>query len=132
MTVTQTILAGREDGVPGNCIQAAVASLLDLPIDAVPHFLLWEQWNVALAEWLTERGYTIRCRYTTEIPRERCIVAGVSPRGIAHASASPRLAKSYGTRTRAATAWSASTRRGSSLAVRGLLLHPTSPTSQAT
>lgn len=81
---TQTILAGREDGVPGNCIQAAVASLLGLPLDAVPHVLLWDRWNHVLAEWLTERGYTFRALYTAEIPFERCIVAGMSPRGVPH------------------------------------------------
>jgi hypothetical protein len=42
--VVQTILAGREDGVPGNCVQAAVASYLEVPIDAVPHFLLWDDY----------------------------------------------------------------------------------------
>jgi len=82
--VTQTILAGREDGVPGNCIQAAVASLLSLPIDAVPHFLLWRIWSRALSDWLAERDLAIRVRYVTEIPTERCIVAGRSPRGVAH------------------------------------------------
>lgn len=81
---TQTILAGREDGVPGNCVQAAVATVLGLPIEAVPHFLLWEHWNHALSEWLMERGYGLRCRFTSEIPDERCIVAGRSPRGISH------------------------------------------------
>lgn len=80
----QTILAGREDGVPGNCVQAAVASVLGLPIEAVPHFLLWLEWNHVMVEWLAEKGYSIKCRFTTEIPEERCIVAGMSPRGVAH------------------------------------------------
>ncbi len=45
--VLQTITACPErgdghdaSGVPGNCFQAAVASLLDLFLDEVPHFLL--------------------------------------------------------------------------------------------
>jgi hypothetical protein len=82
--VVQTILAGRGDGVPGNCVQAAVASLLDLPIEAVPHFLLFDRWNHVLTDWLNERGYGIRVLNATEIPDERCIVAGMSPRGVAH------------------------------------------------
>lgn len=81
---TQTILAGGDDGVPGNCIQAAIATLLDIPIDAVPHFLLWLNWSRVMGEWLAEKGYTIRMRYTSEIPAERCIVGGMSPRGVAH------------------------------------------------
>lgn len=36
--VTQTILLNDPSGRPGNCLQAAVASLLDLELDAVPHF----------------------------------------------------------------------------------------------
>jgi len=82
--VTQTLLAGREDGVPGNCVQAAIATLLGEPIDAVPHFLLWLEWNHVMVEWLAEKGWRIYCRFTDTIPDERCIVAGVSPRGVAH------------------------------------------------
>lgn len=82
--VTQTLLAGRTDGVPGNCVQAAIASLLSLPIEAVPHFLLWKLWNYRLREWLEEQGYTISVRSMNSIPAERCIVAGMSPRGVAH------------------------------------------------
>lgn len=37
--VTQTILLGDPNGRPGNCLQAAVASLLGLELDAVPHFV---------------------------------------------------------------------------------------------
>lgn len=36
--VTQTILAGQIPGRQGNCLQAAIASLLGLPLDDVPHF----------------------------------------------------------------------------------------------
>lgn len=82
--VTQTLLAGREDGVPGNCIQAAVATLLGKPIEAVPHVLLFDRWNHMLAEWLAEQGYLMRVRLTDHIPEDRCIVAGMSPRGVAH------------------------------------------------
>lgn len=36
--VDQTILHDPQTGAIGNCMQAAIASLLDLPLDAVPHF----------------------------------------------------------------------------------------------
>lgn len=36
--VTQTILHDPENGQHGNCMQAALASLFDLPIEQVPHF----------------------------------------------------------------------------------------------
>jgi len=39
--------------VPGDCIRAAVASVLDLHIELVPHFLLFDKgWGSALADWL--------------------------------------------------------------------------------
>lgn len=58
---TQTILAGREDGhsaagLPGNCLQAAVASLLDLELDQVPHFAVYVDWWGAMRRWARERG----------------------------------------------------------------------------
>lgn len=55
--VTQTILAGTP-GRMGNCLQAAVATLLGLPLDAVPHFVeLDESWSEALAEFARQHGY---------------------------------------------------------------------------
>lgn len=45
----------------GNCMQAASASFLDLPIDLVPDFGQHGGWE-AMAEFFTTYGYTlIRC-----------------------------------------------------------------------
>ena len=48
------------DGVGGNCLQAAVASVLELPLDDVPDFVNapdgMRTWPLALEAWLTERG----------------------------------------------------------------------------
>lgn len=87
---TQTILAGREDGVPGNCVQAAVASFLDLPIEAVPHFVLFADWWSAMCDWLAERGYEVERVGTREIPPGCCVVVGRSPRGITHVCVAER------------------------------------------
>lgn len=55
--VTQTILAGTP-GRQGNCLQAAVATLLGLPLDEVPHFVeLDESWSEALADFAQWHGY---------------------------------------------------------------------------
>ncbi|MGB3443968.1 MAG: hypothetical protein WBA97_34970 [Actinophytocola sp.] len=55
--VTQTILAGTP-GRQGNCLQAAVATILNLPLDDVPHFVeLDESWSEALAAFATRHGY---------------------------------------------------------------------------
>ena len=43
--------------VPGNCLQTAVASLLELPLDMVPHFAVFgNNWGGALTLWLSGRG----------------------------------------------------------------------------
>lgn len=45
-------------GVPGgNCFSACVASLLHLPIEAVPYFMGADNWVEAFADWLRPRGF---------------------------------------------------------------------------
>lgn len=55
--VTQTILHGDPSGRPGNCLQAAVASLLDLNLDEVPHFIEHDDWLEYFVDFCVERGY---------------------------------------------------------------------------
>ncbi len=43
--------------VPGNCLQAAVASLMELPIEAVPHFVLYDDWLPGFVKFLKQEGY---------------------------------------------------------------------------
>jgi hypothetical protein len=54
----QTQMAGK--GVGGNCVQACVASILELPMEKVPHFLELaqtpDQWEVAFEDWLEQLG----------------------------------------------------------------------------
>lgn len=60
--VDQTILAVNDDGtdangVPGNCYQACLATILDLPLTAVPHIVtLRGTWWVNVAAWAHGRG----------------------------------------------------------------------------
>ena len=62
--VLQTILADptRNDGHdaegrPGNCYQAAIASVLELPLDEVPHFATFDRdWFKQSAPWFRQRG----------------------------------------------------------------------------
>lgn len=56
---TQTIFGdGTEGATPGNCMQTAVASLLDLPLDDVPHFVAEpiETWWTEFLDWIFARG----------------------------------------------------------------------------
>lgn len=58
--VTQTILLGNPDGRPGNCLQAAVASLLDLDLQAVPHFAeSTRDWFEDIATFARDHGYDL-------------------------------------------------------------------------
>lgn len=58
--IDQTILHDPENGKWGNCYQAALATLLQLPLEEVPHF--YDQGvfdKFAEQEWLAERGFTM-------------------------------------------------------------------------
>lgn len=60
--VTQTITIGDGSGRPGNCLQAAVASLLELPLDEVPHFIECdggEDWLERLVAFGAAHGYRV-------------------------------------------------------------------------
>lgn len=46
--VDQTFFGPEE----GNCLQACIASLFELPLEDVPHFVLEENWVKALDDWL--------------------------------------------------------------------------------
>jgi hypothetical protein len=69
----------------GDCLAACVASILELPIEAVPNFrLMPDQWG-ALQDWLGGRGlFAVRvvaepeCVYP--VPDVDCILVGDSPR----------------------------------------------------
>lgn len=81
---TQTICVGDPRGIPGDCLRTAVASLLDLPIEAVPHFLLFEgAWFDAVKLWCRHNGYILAT--PEEQPNGPCLAFGQSPRDVYHA-----------------------------------------------
>jgi hypothetical protein len=82
--VTQTILHEEGSTIPGNCLQAAVASLLDLDLDTVPHFVVHDDWLERLVAFGREHGHHVKCA----APDARVslgIASGPSPRGVQHA-----------------------------------------------
>jgi hypothetical protein len=81
--VTQTILADQIPGVPGNCLQAAVASLLELDLDDVPHFITHDDWLQHLVNWGREHGYLVISRPDDAV--HMGIACGQSERGHQHA-----------------------------------------------
>jgi len=85
--VTQTILAKDElvaEGVYGNCMQAAMASLLGKSLDAVPHFGAFTWWPGAMTLWLHGEGLDMTRIDAPPIPQERALLVGKSPRNNAH------------------------------------------------
>lgn len=80
--VTQTITVGDGSGRPGNCLQAAVASLLGLQLEEVPHFLETDDWSRSLTDFARARGW--RIRYDDQSPTFG-LVFGRSPRDEMHA-----------------------------------------------
>lgn len=78
--VTQTIV----DEHVGNCLQAAVASFLDLPLDEVPHFVLHPDWEARFLAFMKARGAPVRA--TSEIGSHTTGIAlGDTVRGTHHA-----------------------------------------------
>lgn len=73
----------------GNCMQAAVASILDLEIEDVPHLLLFDDlWEDALILFMASRGCVYHGRSdgmpTSSGVNGYFLVVGTSPRGVAH------------------------------------------------
>jgi hypothetical protein len=85
--VRQTQLSDHARGVRGNCLRAAIASLLELEIEDVPAFeeLSDGAWFPALLDFLRERGYGFDQMDATDEPTGYVIACGDSPRGIYHA-----------------------------------------------
>jgi hypothetical protein len=80
---TQTIFVNDPRGIPGDCMRTAVASLLDRPTEAVPHFVLFDDWFGAFSLWLAGEQLRIRPLPASSVDRE-CLALGMSPRGVEH------------------------------------------------
>lgn len=84
--IDQTIMRGTEGPVRGNCLQACVASVLELPLDDVPHFAMSPDWLLDMDRFLARFGLGVLLVragadwnfYADELPY---LVAGKSPRG---------------------------------------------------
>lgn len=86
LAVDQTQFAG--EGAGGNCVQASLASILNLPLSEVPHFLEVadrpEEWELAFMDWLEERGVGFIRREGEWIFDGYYLASGPSPRGVSH------------------------------------------------
>ena len=69
----------------GNCLTACLASIMDLGIDEVPYFRVYDDWWELLQEWLRGHGlFAIRVSACPDevfpTPDVHCILTGLSPR----------------------------------------------------
>lgn len=90
--VRQTVFApDGGDEMPGNCLQAAMATLLDLPLTGVPHFVgdAWANgepsWWVRWYQWCYAQGLELTRGGNPE-PGEYYLGSGPSPRDPANRS----------------------------------------------
>lgn len=89
--VHQTTFRPSEGDGAGNCLAAALASVLELALDEVPNFSAIEgenrEWFRAMEAWLRERGYGLGVWYLADNPAYYTsegvplLVTGKSPRG---------------------------------------------------
>lgn len=87
--VDQTILHDPQTGAIGNCMQAAIASLLDLAIEDVPHFAALSEEpaevGAALVEWTHKRRMLWLQLDAEMVPDDMPVLFyGKSPRGLPH------------------------------------------------
>jgi hypothetical protein len=74
----------RFGGTHGNCMQAATASLLELPIEAVPDFIELHDPERRMKKFFEPYGIELLNRPTTFQPRGLYFMTGVSTQGHEH------------------------------------------------
>lgn len=82
--VKQTKLHSNE--IKGNCLAAALASLLNRSLTEIPAFEENPQdwWPGDVLDWLTEEGYEVEVWSADLTPPGYVMAMGMSPRGIFH------------------------------------------------
>jgi hypothetical protein len=70
----------------GNCLQAALASILELPLAEVPHVGPYDDWWERLSQWALTRGFELLCLTlgAGPPPRGYYLASGPAARGLMH------------------------------------------------
>jgi hypothetical protein len=84
--VDQDIFVNDPQGRPGNCLQACVASILELPLNEVPHFVTVpdDTWFDQMVKWIESRGYALYDSDGLSCDEDYVFAIGKSPRGVSH------------------------------------------------
>lgn len=85
--IAQDIFHNDPQGRKGNCLQAAIASIVERPLSEVPHFAAIEDdtWWDQTCKFLNDNGYNIFDCSKEELPHIKenfVLVVGKSPRGV--------------------------------------------------
>lgn len=85
--VKQDIFVNDPQGRPGNCLQACIASILELKLEEVPHFVTLpdDEWFAFLCNWLYDQGYEVEDFDSVWETDDFMLVVGPSPRSVSHA-----------------------------------------------
>ena len=76
--------SGWDDGLPGDCVRACVASIFERPLLEVPHFVAGEvlndegkpcDWLSGLNLWLRREGYACRAAHRSFFKEVDCMMA---------------------------------------------------------
>ena len=54
--VFQTVLPDESNPLKGNCFASCIASLLEMPLESVPHVMEYEDWRERTNDWLAGFG----------------------------------------------------------------------------
>ena len=74
--VKMAIKHDHENGKYGDCFRACIASILELPYDEVPHFVMEEDWLAKTSKWMHDRGYTfVTIPYDGDVPLRDVLLA---------------------------------------------------------
>jgi len=69
----------------GNCLQACVATVLELELETVPNFVDFEDWRGELQAFLARYGFWAVWLADGPTPRGYHLIEGIGPRGLCHA-----------------------------------------------
>jgi hypothetical protein len=99
--IEQTTLGGDSTmpGVRGDCLRACVASVFELPIEDVPHFVAEDDWWNAWRRWTEDRGFILGNAFHSFEDDDPTNLNGHPSEGIYWIATvkSPRLVKEDGT-----------------------------------
>ena len=85
--VYQDIFINDPQGRYGNCLQATIASILEMNLEDVPHFAAMpdDTWFEFMCNWLWDKGWNIEDFETVNDSPEYMLTIGPSQRGVSHA-----------------------------------------------